>query len=180
MQLIKISTALLETYRYWQLPFHDYHQMNGPYFEKPTASEVNLEVQRISQALQFGEDDPLPLKRLVLDDSLNVLGELNWYWKSEETNWLEVGVIIYEEKNRGVGLGRKALTIWIDYLFETKPEIVRIGLTTWSGNLGMIKLAEKLGMIKEACYRKARVVNGKYYDSVSYGILKEEWFEYAT
>ena len=30
-------------------------------------------------------------------------------------------------------------------------------------------------MKKEAEYRKARIVNGEYYDSVSYGILKEEW-----
>jgi putative hydrolase of HD superfamily len=26
-------------------------------------------------------------------------------------------------------------------------------------------------------YRKARIVDGKHYDSVSYGILREEWEE---
>lgn len=39
----------------------------------------------------------------------------------------------------------------------------------------MMKLAEKLGLEKEAEYRKARIVDGKYYDSISYGILKEDW-----
>lgn len=24
-------------------------------------------------------------------------------------------------------------------------------------------------------YKKARIVNGKYYDALSYGILKEDW-----
>jgi len=38
----------------------------------------------------------------------------------------------------------------------------------------MIELAKKLGVQKEAEYRKARIVNGKYFDSISYGILREE------
>jgi putative hydrolase of HD superfamily len=60
-------------------------------------------------------------------------------------------------------------------MFQKHPKIIRIGLTTWSGNIGMMKLAEKLWFKKEAVYRKARIYNGKYYDSVSYGILKQEW-----
>jgi putative hydrolase of HD superfamily len=43
----------------------------------------------------------------------------------------------------------------------------------------MMRLAEKLGFIKEAVYRKARIVNNEYYDSISYGILKEEWINNA-
>ena len=39
----------------------------------------------------------------------------------------------------------------------------------------MMKLAEKIGLRKEAVYRKARIVDNQYYDAVSYGILKEEW-----
>ena len=38
-----------------------------------------------------------------------------------------------------------------------------------------MKLAEKLGMKKEAVYRKARIVDNKYYDSLSYGILRQRW-----
>ncbi len=41
----------------------------------------------------------------------------------------------------------------------------------------MMALAEKLGFKKEAEYRKARIVDGQYYDSVSYGILREEWYD---
>ena len=63
----------------------------------------------------------------------------------------------------------------ISKLFDKNTEIVRLGLTTWSGNKRMMKLAEKLGLKKEATSRKARIINNKYYDSVSYGILCEEW-----
>lgn len=60
-------------------------------------------------------------------------------------------------------------------MFKSKAALVRIGLTTWSGNHGMIRLAEKLGMKKEAHYRRARIVKGEYFDSISYGMLREEW-----
>ena len=65
--------------------------------------------------------------------------------------------------------------MWIDEIFEQNPKLIRIGLSTWSRNERMMKLAEKLGLKKEAVYRKARIVDNQYYDSVSYGILKEEW-----
>ena len=40
----------------------------------------------------------------------------------------------------------------------------------------MIRLAEKLGLVCEARIRKVRYFNGVYYDSIKYGILKEEFF----
>jgi len=39
----------------------------------------------------------------------------------------------------------------------------------------MINLAEKTGLEKEAVYKNARIVDGIYYDSISYGILKKDW-----
>jgi putative hydrolase of HD superfamily len=65
--------------------------------------------------------------------------------------------------------------MWINEIFLQHPDIVRIGLTTWSGNTRMMSLSDKLGLVKEAVFRKARIINNEYYDSVSYGILREEW-----
>ena len=39
----------------------------------------------------------------------------------------------------------------------------------------MMKLAEKLRMKKEAHIPKVRYYQGKYFDSIKYGILREEW-----
>jgi putative hydrolase of HD superfamily len=39
----------------------------------------------------------------------------------------------------------------------------------------MMRLAEKLGYRQEACFRKARIVDGVHYDGLGYGILCEEW-----
>ncbi|MGO1990053.1 GNAT family N-acetyltransferase, partial [Mammaliicoccus vitulinus] len=51
----------------------------------------------------------------------------------------------------------------------------RIGISTWSGNIRMIKVASKTGMIEEARIRKGRVVEGEFYDAIQMGILREEW-----
>lgn len=72
-------------------------------------------------------------------------------------------------------MGYEAFGLWTEYLFQKMPELVRLDLRTWSGNLGMMRLAEKLGYQREAVFRKARIVKGKYYDGIGYGILREEW-----
>jgi putative hydrolase of HD superfamily len=36
-------------------------------------------------------------------------------------------------------------------------------------------VAQKLGFQQEACFRNARIVDGAFYDSLAYGILREEW-----
>jgi len=88
---------------------------------------------------------------------------------------MELGPVVFDSGHWGRGLGGRILARWTDELFGTFPKIVRLGLTTWSGNIRMVRLAERLGWHREACYRKARIVDGTYYDSVRYGILREEW-----
>lgn len=39
----------------------------------------------------------------------------------------------------------------------------------------MMKVANKDGMIEEACIRKGRVVEGEFYDAIQMGTLREEW-----
>ncbi len=38
-----------------------------------------------------------------------------------------------------------------------------------------MRLGEKLGYTLEARFRKARIVEGAYYDGLGYGIVREEW-----
>lgn len=38
------------------------------------------------------------------------------------------------------------------------------------------KLSQKLGFKEEARFRNTSNVDGRYYDSIGMGILREEWF----
>ena len=111
---------------------------------------------------------------LVIEADGEIIGEVDADWICKHNNWLEVGVVIYKPDYWGGGYGSEAFQLYIDYLF-TNTELHRLGITTWSGNTRMIKTAERIGMKEEARIRQARTVNGKYYDIVQMGILRNEW-----
>ena len=158
-------------------PDKAFHKFNGPYFKQDSLEELQDYVVLLKSRFESGDPNPLKQKKVIADAQTDeIIGTVNWYWKSEETNWMEIGIVIFNEDYWGKGIGKKALPLWIEETFERHPDLVRLGLTTWSGNYRMMKLAESLGFKKEAVYRKARIVDGKYYDSISYGILKKEWY----
>ena len=174
--LRKLKIEDLEDYLYWNHPSREFHKYNGPYFEKDNEEELKKYVDDLKEQFLKGEKNIFKNRKIIANkDTDEIIGEVNWYWESQETLWMEIGIVIFNEEYWGHGIGYKALKIWIDEVFEKNPKLMRIGLSTWSGNERMMNLSEKLGLRKEAVYRKARIINNEYYDSVSYGILKEEW-----
>ncbi len=176
IELRELRIEDLDDYLYWFHPSREFHKFNGPYFKQKTEDELNEYIEELKHKLGNREKNVLGNKKVISDkENDGLIGQVNWYWKSEETYWMEIGIVIFNENYWGLGLGYKALKLWIDETFIENPQIIRLGLTTWSGNERMMSLAEKLGFKKEAVYRQARIVDGKYYDSISYGILKNEW-----
>ncbi|WP_143287011.1 GNAT family N-acetyltransferase [Caenibacillus caldisaponilyticus] len=115
-------------------------------------------------------------KRWVILKEGEIIGMVTYYWEHQPSYWLEIGIVIFDPIHWNGGYGTEAFFLWIDHLFKTMP-IVRIGFTTWSGNERMLKVGEKLGMVMEARIRKCRLYQGQFYDSVRYGMLREEWEE---
>ncbi|OOF19100.1 GNAT family N-acetyltransferase [Salinivibrio sp. IB574] len=148
---------------------NEWTKFNGPYFPYSHPSLEQFEKSSFQRLLN-GSD----LQLVTVDDV--PVGTVNCYWECEETRWLEAGVIIYDSAYWGKGIAARAISLWVSYLFNTK-EIERVGMTTWSGNPRMMSLALKLGFQQEARLRKVRYYEGKYYDSVKYGMLRSEWLE---
>lgn len=116
---------------------------------------------------------------MIIDFQGEAVGYLSSYWEDQSSHWLEVGITIFTSKFWSQHIGRKALTLWISHLFQ-QTDVARIGLSTWSGNPRMMKCAEALGMKQEGCMRNVRFFEEKYYDSLSYGVLREEWETFKT
>jgi len=157
-------------------PKQKFHTLNGPYFKKRSEVELKNFINTLRERLVH--DDPTlhdTSQLIVLNESNQLIGQVSCYWVSKETLWLNIGIVIFDENFWGKGMGHMALNLWIERVFLTHPEIIRLGLTTWSGNTGMMNLAEKLGFKLEARFRKARIVKGEYFDSLGYGILRDEW-----
>lgn len=168
----------LERYREAMQPGQEWQRLDGPYYPRPQGAELEASLERIAARVERG-DWPEPRVQLVVADSETdeMLGRVSRYWLSEETWWLALGVGLFDASRWGRGIGHEALGLWTSYMFESIPELARLDLRTWSGNGGMMRLAEKLGYRLEACFRKARVVDGEHFDGLGYGVLREEWAE---
>lgn len=162
-----------DLHRLWELVFKEeqpeWKKWDAPYYSHQTKSLEDFLKDRDSW---IGDDS-----YWVVEVQGVVRGIISYYWEHKPSLWLEIGIVLHEAHSWGQGIGTRALKMWIDHLFNTLP-LVRVGLTTWSGNERMIHVAEKLGMQLEAKIRKVRLYNDVYYDSIRMGILREEWLEY--
>jgi putative hydrolase of HD superfamily len=167
--------ADLPVYQGWLSPEQEWKQFNGPYYVMDE-SKVPERIGRLREAIEAAEWSDPRLRLVIANKADNrFMGVVSRYWESEETNWLSVGIVIHDPGHWGGGIGFEAFGLWSDYILRSMPDLVRVGLGTWSGNVRMMRLAEKLGFLQEACFRKARIVRGEYYDSMGYGVLREEW-----
>nr|WP_221626809.1 GNAT family protein [Cohnella lubricantis] len=150
----------------------EWKQFDAPYFPLEPKDIAAYEAEMTEKYINSDSDEPA--SRLVIEADGEIIGTVSYYWEHRESNWLEMGIVIYTPAYWSHGYGTEALTLWIDHLFQQMP-LMRVGLTTWSGNPRMIRSAEKLGMTMEGRMRKCRYYNGEYYDSIRMGILREEW-----
>lgn len=165
----------IEVIYYWLYEAEDreHEKWNGPYgpVEAETFEEFRERV--VNGSLEDVQEDK-PRRWLVVEADGKLIGLVSRYWVDERTKWLEIGIVIYDSRYWSGGYGTEAFGYWIEYLFS-QLDIVRLGIATWSGNVRMMGLAAKWGMIEEARVRKARIVAGEFYESIKMGILREEW-----
>lgn len=148
----------------------EWAKWNAPYFNdyKKYCSFSDFKASGIADFLLSGDC------RCIMING-NPVGMVSKDWIDRNTRWLEVGIIVYDKKYWSKGIGTLALQEWISYIFKNTRNLEHVGLTTWSGNKAMGKVALKLGMKLEARVRKVRFYKGYYYDSLKFGILREEW-----
>lgn len=96
------------------------------------------------------------------------LQSINWVNRSGE-----IAIVIGESDYRGMGLGEKVCSILIKHGFE-KLNLHRIWTGTAATNIAMNKVAEKIGMKKEGCFRDGMYLHGKYVDINCFSILEKE------
>lgn len=115
------------------------------------------------------------------------IGGCNSYLIDENYEWVKnpkpgqktnrtVGIDINESKFWGRGLGKTALSAFILYYLDNG--IKDIYTQTWSGNVRMVKTAEKLGF--KVCEREADAyeVRGEKYDGLTFKLDVEAFRNY--
>ncbi|PHK49022.1 GNAT family N-acetyltransferase [Staphylococcus edaphicus] len=164
-ELVTITDSILNDIYYWKYEEkqQEAKKWNGPYIHEPILDKATF-FDQAKQTRYIYSNVESTLAIMVEGQFVGTVG----------TYWLEIGIVIYDSAYWESGIGTEVFKLWIDYLFENHF-VHRLGISTWSGNERMIKLAAKAGMKEEARIRQARIVEGQFYDAIKMGILKNEW-----
>ncbi|WP_301108334.1 GNAT family protein [Sporosarcina sp.] len=172
--LREITLKDVEDFYYWKYIEKEQaaKKWNGPYIPE----EMKTKDQFTEELLNHNEILPNVPDTLLIEVEGKFIGAVSAYWIDKNTNWLETGIVIYDKDFWNGGYGFEAYKLWIDFLFQA-TDLHRLGMSTWSGNIRMMKVAEKIGMQEEGRIRNARTVEGQFYDAIKMGMLRDEWEE---
>jgi len=98
-------------------------------------------------------------------------GWVTWRRIGTATN-LEIGIALFPE-HRGRGIGTEAQRQLVAYLFATKP-IHRLQAGTEVDNLVERSALEAVGFRREGVHRGVYFRDGRWRDSVMYGLLRDD------
>ncbi|AMC92497.1 hypothetical protein AOC36_00350 [Erysipelothrix larvae] len=166
---VSLKRIPLDDYpRLWEISqkasWYPYCDTNAPYFYEYTP---------LSFSDFLEENNDREIQGIYFNQTL--IGMINFYWEHKQTRWLEIGLVLYNHRYWGKGIGTYCLKQKAHELFTSLEEIQRVGFVTWSGNLGMQRTGDKASFKKEGVLRNVRYYEGTYYDSVRYGMTKDEW-----
>lgn len=145
----------------WDAPY--FHAAGGP----STLSLTDFTAREGGRA-------PDPHGRIIALDGA-CIGQVTRHEEAPEGGgWWDLGVLIFDPRHWGGGLGTQALRLWADATFvETGAHVLT--LTTWGGNERMIRAAARTGFHECARIPQARAWAGQRWDSVKLAQLRTGW-----
>ena len=110
--------------------------------------------------------------RTLADDRLiGWIGLYNIFWARREAF---LGINIGERNDWGKGYGTDALRVLLRYAFE-ELNLQRISLSFLEGNDRAMRSYEKCGFRLEGRERRAWAYDGRRWDEIYMGLLRDEW-----
>lgn len=134
-----------------------------------------LSEQEFAKKLDPDQRDPNWIEfhlRTVQEDRLIGFVALHTIEWNNATAMLSAG--IGEPDYRGKGYGTEALCLLLNYAFS-ELNLFRVGLDVIATNDRAVHVYEKLGFQREGVMRSAVHRNGRRYDVLHMGLLREEW-----
>lgn len=112
---------------------------------------------------------------IVRKDTGELIGDVGIHFLESGSLQVEIGCTLNFNQH-GNGFATEALTETLNFLFR-KLNKHRVVASIDPRNEKSIKLVERIGMLKEAHFRKSLWINNEWVDDLVYAILKEDWPE---
>jgi RimJ/RimL family protein N-acetyltransferase len=101
----------------------------------------------------------------------------SYKWDHEEKSAF-IGISIPEEENWGKGYGTEAVSLFLNFLFDSF-DLKTIRTATWTGNKRMVRCAGKAGFTDQKImpHRSSISVRGEPLERIEFSLSSAEWYE---
>ena len=179
----RIYWETIETeWQLWDAPW-EYEGMTEAEREQELQDYIATMQQWVEQCKQYSEDKIRYTFQIVTNDAeQRYIGWVSSYRIDGGYNYAKykgyrtIGINIPDMSARSKGYSYQALAAFIQYLLEHGEK--EIHTQTWSGNIRMLHIAEKMGF--EECCRKigVRRVRGQVYDGLTFKLNWKRFEEF--
>ena len=106
------------------------------------------------------------------------LGWVSIYNWDQEEKFTYIGINIPEEENWGKGYGTEAVSLFLDFLFDSFG-LNTIRTATWTGNKRMVRCAQKAGFTNQKTmpHRSSISVRGEPLERIEFSLSSAEWYK---
>ncbi|MEK8128830.1 GNAT family protein [Paenibacillus filicis] len=105
-----------------------------------------------------------------------IVGGININSIDERNGTFSIGIVI-DNPYRGKGYGTRAIHILLKYAFFER-RLNKFNNNVLEGNEASAAMLRKVGCVQEGVRRQVFYINGRYHDSILYGLTKDEYTEY--
>jgi RimJ/RimL family protein N-acetyltransferase len=151
-----------------------------PWFNDPEISQFLLrrrpmtlrdEEQFLERIAHSDSDIALGIVRRDVDQLIGCMGLHNFNHRNRNATF---GISIGDKSAWGCGFGTEATALLMEYAFAAL-NLHRVTLQVFEYNERAIRTYEKLGFRKEGVMREENYCNGRYWDTIVMGLLRQDW-----
>ena len=103
------------------------------------------------------------------------VGNISCSLYNHKYKWVDISILLGEEKFRRMGLTTLSLAGAVEYLF-TVPKFHMITAGCYASNTPSIDLFTQVGFKKDGILRDLVIFEGQYMGMVKFSLLEHEWF----
>jgi RimJ/RimL family protein N-acetyltransferase len=167
----------MEEWKYYDQPDRPFQPISREEFDK-RARRNREEYDKRSKEQPEGSSSSRPSPGWHIDtvDGQHI-GWVNYYNWDQEQKSAFIGICIPEEENWGKGYGTEAVSLFLNFLFDSSG-LETIRAATWTGNSRMVRCAQKAGFTNQEImpHRSSISVRGEPLERIEFSLSSAEWY----